>query len=163
STRCSRTWAARRRRRRRKTKSREPAGPQHDTATLARAGSGSRSVTGAQQARRRRRPGRGVAAAESRRRVRAPCRGHGPLASRPDVPRPKWDGSPLNGRALFVHTEQGVGDVLMFLRFLPRAKRGPGDRLVFACQKALQPLLRNIPWVDEWFPIDEVGAINFNV
>ena len=51
------------------------------------------------------------------------------------------------------------GDVLMFLRFLPRVKQRPGDRLVFACQKALQPLLRNLPWVDEWFPIDEVGAI----
>lgn len=83
--------------------------------------------------------------------------------TRPDVPRFKWDGSPLHGRALFVHTEQGVGDVLMFLRFLSRVKRGPGDRLVFACQKALQPLLRTIPWVDEWFPIDRLGDINFDV
>ncbi len=81
----------------------------------------------------------------------------------PEIPRPKWDGSPLNGRALLVHTEQGIGDVLMFLRFLPRIKREPGDRLVFACQKALQPLLRNIPWVDSWFPIDEPGEINFDV
>jgi hypothetical protein len=83
--------------------------------------------------------------------------------TRPDVPRPKWDGSPLNGRALFVHTEQGVGDVLMFLRFLSRVKRSAADRLVFACQKALQPLLRNIPWVDEWFPIDELGQVRFDV
>jgi len=83
--------------------------------------------------------------------------------TRPDVPRFKWDGRPLNGRSLFVHTEQGVGDVLMFLRFLSRVKQGPGDRLVFACQKPLQPLLRNIPWVDEWFPIDEPGEINFDI
>ena len=82
----------------------------------------------------------------------------------PTIPRPRWDGSPLNGRGLLIHTEQGVGDVLMFLRFLPRIKQGPGDRLVFACQKALQPLLRNIPWVDSWFPIDGAGsAINFDV
>jgi hypothetical protein len=81
----------------------------------------------------------------------------------PEIPRPKWDGSPLNGRALLVHTEQGIGDVLMFLRFLPRIERAAGDRLVFACQKALQPLLRNIPWVDSWFPIDEPANINFDV
>ena len=81
----------------------------------------------------------------------------------PTIPRPRWDGSSLNGRGLLIHTEQGVGNVLMFLRFLPRIKQSPGDRLVFACQKALQPLLRNIPWVDSWFPIDEPGAINFDV
>ncbi|HEY1381446.1 MAG TPA: tetratricopeptide repeat-containing glycosyltransferase family protein [Gemmataceae bacterium] len=81
----------------------------------------------------------------------------------PDIPRPKWDGSPLNGRGLLVHTEQGIGDVLLFLRFLPRVKRGPGDRLVFACQKALQPLLRHVPWVDEWFPIDAPAAVHFDV
>jgi Family of unknown function (DUF6165)/Tetratricopeptide repeat/Glycosyltransferase family 9 (heptosyltransferase) len=82
--------------------------------------------------------------------------------TRPDIPRPKWDGSPLNGRSLLVHTEQGVGDVLMFLRFLSRIKRGPGDRLVFACQTALQPLLRTVPWVDEWFPIDVHGPVTFD-
>jgi hypothetical protein len=81
----------------------------------------------------------------------------------PEIPRPKWDGTPLNGRSLLVHTEQGVGDVLMFLRFLPRIKQAPGDRLVFACQKAVQPLLKNIPWVDNWFPIDEPANINFDV
>jgi hypothetical protein len=80
----------------------------------------------------------------------------------PEIPRPKWDGSPLNGRSVLIHTEQGVGDVLMFMRFLPRIKQ-PGDRLVFACQKALQPLLKNQPWVDTWFPIDEPAPINFDV
>ena len=81
----------------------------------------------------------------------------------PEIPRPKWDGAPLNGRSLLVHTEQGIGDVLMFLRFLPRIKRRPGDRLVFACQKALHSLLTNLPFVDDWFPIDQPAAINFEV
>jgi hypothetical protein len=81
----------------------------------------------------------------------------------PEIPRPRWDGSPLNGRSLLIHTEQGVGDVLMFMRFLPRIKQQPGDRLVFACQKLLQPLLQNQPWVDSWFPIDEPSAINFDL
>lgn len=84
------------------------------------------------------------------------------LMPRADIPRPRWDGGALDGRAIMVLTEQGLGDVLQFIRFLPQLKR-QGGRVVLACQKALQPLLRNLPCVDEWFPIDEPGAINFDV
>ncbi len=84
------------------------------------------------------------------------------LVPKLDIPRPRWDGTPLNGRAIMVLTEQGLGDVLQFVRFLPQLKR-QGGRIVLACQKALQPLLRGSPYVDEWFPIDEPGPINFDV
>jgi Tetratricopeptide repeat/Glycosyltransferase family 9 (heptosyltransferase) len=84
------------------------------------------------------------------------------LVARPEIPRPRWDGSPLNGRGIMVHTEQGLGDVLQFVRFLPDLKR-LGGRVVLACQKALQTFLRPLPWVDEWFPVDEPGPITFDV
>ncbi len=84
------------------------------------------------------------------------------LVARPQIPRPRWDGSPLNGRSILVHTEQGLGDVLQFVRFLPGLQRR-GGRIVLACQKALQPLLRPLPCVDEWFPVDEPGSINFQL
>src|SRR5262249_40429871 len=58
------------------------------------------------------------------------------LVAKPNIPRPRWDGSPLNGRSLLVHTEQGIGDVLQFVRFLPLLKK-QGGRVVLACQKAL--------------------------
>ncbi len=78
----------------------------------------------------------------------------------PEVPLPRWDGSPLEGRSILVHTEQGIGDVLLFLRFLPALQR-QGGRVVFACQKPLHALLRPLTCVDEWFPIDEPGQIRF--
>jgi len=81
---------------------------------------------------------------------------------RPKIPRPCWDGSPLDGRAILIHTEQGLGDVLQFVRFLPEVQRR-GGRIVFGCQKALQPLLRPLTCVDEWFPVDEPGPITFQV
>jgi Family of unknown function (DUF6165)/Tetratricopeptide repeat len=84
------------------------------------------------------------------------------LVQRTNIPRPRWDGAPLNGRAIMVHTEQGLGDVLQFIRFLPQVKR-QGGRIVLACQKALQPLLQFLPYIDEWFPVDEPGAITFDV
>jgi Family of unknown function (DUF6165)/Tetratricopeptide repeat len=84
------------------------------------------------------------------------------LIAKPEIPRPRWDGSPLKGRSILIHTEQGLGDVLQFVRFLPQLKR-QGGRIILACQKALHVLLKPLPFVDEWFPIDEPGAITFEM
>ncbi len=80
---------------------------------------------------------------------------------RPIIPRPQWDGSPLAGRGLMIHSEQGMGDVLQFIRLLPLIKC-QGARIVFACQKPLQNLLSRCEGIDEWFPIDEPASINFD-
>jgi Tetratricopeptide repeat/Family of unknown function (DUF6165)/Glycosyltransferase family 9 (heptosyltransferase) len=84
------------------------------------------------------------------------------MVPRPNIPRPRWDGSPLNGRAILITTEQGLGDVLQFIRLVPLVKQR-GGRIVLACQKALQTLLRPLPYIDEWFPIDEPGTITFDL
>ncbi len=81
---------------------------------------------------------------------------------RPPIPRPQWDGSPLGGRGLLIHTEQGMGDVLQFIRLIPLLK-SQGAKIVFACQKPLQNLLSRCEGIDDWFPIDEPGEINFDL
>jgi len=44
---------------------------------------------------------------------------------RPAVPFPQWLGEDLRGKRLFVHSEQGFGDTMQFLRFVePAAERG---------------------------------------
>ncbi len=55
--------------------------------------------------------------------------------------KPLWDGSPLAGRTLLVHAEQGFGDTMMFVRFLRDAGKF-GGRVVFEAQPALVPLLK---------------------
>lgn len=80
--------------------------------------------------------------------------------TRANIPRPRWDGKPLQGRSLLICTEQGLGDTMQFLRFFEILKQ-QGARLVFACQKPMHHLLKNCPWVDEWFPIDEEAPITF--
>lgn len=82
--------------------------------------------------------------------------------SRPEIARPRWDGSSLEGKRLLVHTEQGMGDVLQFVRLLPILKQR-GARIVFACQKALQKLLSRCAGIDEWMPIDEPAPMNFDL
>ena len=82
--------------------------------------------------------------------------------TRPEIRVPRWDGSPLNGREILIHTEQGLGDVIQSIRFLPRLKQ-QGTRIHFACQTPLHPLLKQLDSVDEWFPIGEPGQIRFDV
>ncbi len=37
--------------------------------------------------------------------------------------RPQWDGSPLENQTLLVHAEQGLGDTIQFVRYLPEVRR----------------------------------------
>jgi tetratricopeptide (TPR) repeat protein len=63
-----------------------------------------------------------------------------------DLPRPAWDGSPLEGKAILLHHEQGLGDTLMFCRYAPLvAERG--GRVILGCQPELAPLLATLPGV----------------
>lgn len=60
---------------------------------------------------------------------------------------PRWDGSPLAGRTLLVWTEQGLGDVLQFVRYVKRAK-ATGGRVVLECPPRMVPLLAGCAGVD---------------
>ncbi len=40
--------------------------------------------------------------------------------------QPKWDGSPLEGCRILVYGEQGTGDIIQFLRYLPMVKMRGG-------------------------------------
>ena len=39
---------------------------------------------------------------------------------------PRWDGSPLAGRTILLHAEQGLGDTLQFVRYAARVKQSGG-------------------------------------
>jgi tetratricopeptide (TPR) repeat protein len=54
---------------------------------------------------------------------------------------PTWDGTPLAGRTLLVHAEQGLGDTFQFIRYL-KMLDADGGRVITAVPKTLVPLLR---------------------
>jgi tetratricopeptide (TPR) repeat protein len=57
--------------------------------------------------------------------------------------QPQWDGRPLEGRTILLYTEQGFGDALQFMRYLPLvAERG--GRIIVECQAELQRILQTI-------------------
>jgi hypothetical protein len=55
---------------------------------------------------------------------------------------PRWDGGPLNGRTLLIHTEQGLGDTLHFIRYV-RIIQQRGGTVYIEVPPALVPLLRS--------------------
>ena len=64
--------------------------------------------------------------------------------------RPRWDGSSLKGKTIFLHAEQGLGDTIQFIRYLPMVKQR-GGTVLFGCQPALVRLARTLPeWIGWW-------------
>jgi tetratricopeptide (TPR) repeat protein len=59
-----------------------------------------------------------------------------------------WGGEGLNGRTLFVHAEQGIGDTLQFVRYLPLIDKNAG-KVIFEVQAPLKRLLTCLDGVDE--------------
>jgi tetratricopeptide (TPR) repeat protein len=64
------------------------------------------------------------------------------------VPEGGWDGSPLHGRSILLHAEQGLGDAMQFVRFAPQVK-AKGGHVVLACPARLIPLLSRCAGIDQ--------------
>lgn len=71
----------------------------------------------------------------------------------PDVPQrhflqPRWQGSDLQGQTLFLHAEQGFGDAIQLIRYIPLlADRG--GKLVVECYRPLRRLFTSLPGIDQ--------------
>ena len=65
-----------------------------------------------------------------------------------NFPQPLWDGSPLTGKTILLHAEQGLGDTFQFIRYAPLVKR-LGGTVIVECQNALRPLIARCPGIDQ--------------
>lgn len=63
------------------------------------------------------------------------------------LPGRPWDGSPSAGRTILVTCEQGLGDTLMFCRYVPLIAR-MGGRVVLEVQAPLERLMRSLDGVE---------------
>lgn len=74
----------------------------------------------------------------------------------PDLGRPQWDGSPLNGRTLLIHMEQGRGDMIQFVRYAPLAA-ATGGKVVACALPELVPLLTMVDGIS--LVVDRNGSL----
>src|SRR5205085_1125050 len=58
--------------------------------------------------------------------------------------QPKWRGEPLDGRTILLHAEQGFGDTIQFLRYVPLVA-ARGGNVILEVQGPLAPVARRIP------------------
>jgi hypothetical protein len=65
-----------------------------------------------------------------------------------------WDGTPVDGRRVLVRCYHGLGDTLMFARFLPEVRARAAEVTLWA-QPSLLRLLEGLPGVDRLLPLHD--------
>ena len=90
-------------------------------------------------------------------------RHHCLIPLRKERPAPLWNGEPLNGRRLLVSAEQGYGDCLQFVRFIPRLATF-GGYIIVECRRGLERLFSILPGVNECVILGEpLPPVDFEV
>lgn len=68
-----------------------------------------------------------------------------------DFAQPLWDGADLKDTTLLIHAEEGYGDTIQFIRFVPQVAQR-GGRVVVECPPGLVRLLSTIPGIAAIIP-----------
>ena len=68
-------------------------------------------------------------------------------ANIPSHPKPYWDGSPLDGKTILLHAEQGVGDGIQMLRYVHEVA-ARGGKVIAEVQPALAPLVATMKEIE---------------
>jgi protein O-GlcNAc transferase len=91
----------------------------------------------------------------------------------PTFSQPMWDGTDFADRTLLIYTEQELGEIIQFVRYLPLVRARGGDRakILFDCPKSLNRLCSQfkgiilvdsastLPWFDLRVPIASLPRI----
>jgi Flp pilus assembly protein TadD len=64
-----------------------------------------------------------------------------------EFPQPLWNGEDLHGRTILLHSEQGNGDTLQFIRYAPLVAARGGQVVLLCDQPGLSRLLENVAGV----------------
>lgn len=91
-----------------------------------------------------------------------------------DMSIAEWQGEDLNGKTIVVLPEQGFGDAVLFMRFLPILQK-PGVRVQVLVERPLQRLFSKLPGVqpitadeakanpaDYWINMMDLAAVHFD-
>ena len=77
-------------------------------------------------------------------------------------PQPLWDGRDLNGKTILIHTEQGSGDAIQFIRYIPLVAERK-CRIILVCIPDLMPLFATIPHIHKMIPPGDIATSEFDV
>lgn len=77
-------------------------------------------------------------------------------------PQPLWDGSDLSDKTILIHTEQGSGDAIQFIRYISLVAERK-CRIILVCIPDLMPLFATIPHIDNMIPPGDIATSEFDV
>ena len=87
--------------------------------------------------------------------------GRNATAGRPLLPTlatPAWQGDALHGKTLLLRQEQGFGDEIQFIRYLPRLLAFAPAKIRMQCWSALHPLFSGLPGIELHAETDAVPS-----
>jgi len=76
------------------------------------------------------------------------------VSNRPPYAKPVWSGQDIDGKSVLIRTEQGVGDMIQFLRYVPMLK-AKGANVLLKVAKELEVLAGSVRGVDRVLPVHE--------
>jgi len=76
------------------------------------------------------------------------------LTYKPQSQKPMWQGNQIQSKTLLVYAEQGFGDCIQFIRFLPLIQKKV-KKIILECQSELVRLFSNLNTVDQIVPRGE--------
>jgi len=65
-----------------------------------------------------------------------------------NLTQPSWNGEPLAGKTLMLYSEQGLGDMIQMIRYLPWVKE-QGAKIILECRPPLKRLFATLPHVEQ--------------
>ena len=78
------------------------------------------------------------------------------------APHPRWGGDSFSDKTLLVHYEQGLGDSIQFIRYLPRVK-ALGGTVLYQDRPPLQTLFDGTPGIDQFISTRETDLPHFDM
>jgi Tfp pilus assembly protein PilF len=70
------------------------------------------------------------------------------------LPKPVWDGSNLEGKTILLQAEQGMGDIIQFIRYVPLVVER-GGHIIVECHSPIVRLLTTVAGVEKVVAIGE--------
>lgn len=77
-------------------------------------------------------------------------------------PHPRWTGEDISQKTLLVHTEQGAGDAIQFVRFIPLALQRCQD-LIVVCPNHLTRLFQQVSGISRIYNAGDIPLAAFQV
>lgn len=75
-------------------------------------------------------------------------------------PHPQWDGRDISDRSILIHTEQGGGDAMQFIRYIPLVAQRC-RRVILTCTENLVELFQTVPSIDTIYTPGQIPLSEF--